>query len=365
MRLICPNCGATYEVPDDVIPKTGRDVQCSNCGHTWFERPGAPEAAEAAGAPELAAVEDVDAAPEPEAEQAPEAAPEPDADPESVPVPDLTPEPVAELEPQPAVDAEPADKPEQATEGEDWDAPAEEDGRGAQDGTETEVAPDEDAPDQDDRIESAPAEHESDDNGPEDSGPDDSEPQEQEEVPAPRRQPLSSEAAEILREEVAREQAARRGENLESQPDLGLSEEMTVVSRDEEARRNIARLQGEPVAPVPPAGGSRGDLLPDIEEINSSLRPEEADGAAEPDDHLTEAERIEKTRRRGFRIGFFLVGGVALIAALVYAQSDRIAAAVPAMAPTLDAYVVQVDEMRLWLDLGIQALIAQDDAAAE
>ncbi|MDC0135779.1 zinc-ribbon domain-containing protein, partial [Sulfitobacter sp.] len=31
MRLICPNCDAQYEVPDDVMPVAGRDVQCSNC----------------------------------------------------------------------------------------------------------------------------------------------------------------------------------------------------------------------------------------------------------------------------------------------------------------------------------------------
>jgi predicted Zn finger-like uncharacterized protein len=37
MRLTCPNCGAQYEVPDDVIPEEGRDVQCSNCGTTWFQ----------------------------------------------------------------------------------------------------------------------------------------------------------------------------------------------------------------------------------------------------------------------------------------------------------------------------------------
>ncbi|MCZ4352695.1 zinc-ribbon domain-containing protein [Roseovarius aestuarii] len=37
MRLTCPNCGAQYEVPDDVIPESGRDVQCSNCGDTWFQ----------------------------------------------------------------------------------------------------------------------------------------------------------------------------------------------------------------------------------------------------------------------------------------------------------------------------------------
>ncbi|MEM6589695.1 MAG: zinc-ribbon domain-containing protein [Pseudomonadota bacterium] len=37
MRLICPNCAAQYEVPEEVIPEEGRDVQCSACGDTWFQ----------------------------------------------------------------------------------------------------------------------------------------------------------------------------------------------------------------------------------------------------------------------------------------------------------------------------------------
>ena len=37
MRITCPNCGAQYEVPDEVIPAEGRDVQCSNCGDTWYQ----------------------------------------------------------------------------------------------------------------------------------------------------------------------------------------------------------------------------------------------------------------------------------------------------------------------------------------
>jgi len=37
MRLVCPNCDAQYEVGDDAIPAGGRDVQCSNCGHAWFQ----------------------------------------------------------------------------------------------------------------------------------------------------------------------------------------------------------------------------------------------------------------------------------------------------------------------------------------
>ena len=36
MRLVCPNCNAQYEVPDDAFGNGGRDVQCSNCEHTWF-----------------------------------------------------------------------------------------------------------------------------------------------------------------------------------------------------------------------------------------------------------------------------------------------------------------------------------------
>lgn len=37
MRLICPECAAQYEVDQSVIPEAGRDVQCSNCGHTWWQ----------------------------------------------------------------------------------------------------------------------------------------------------------------------------------------------------------------------------------------------------------------------------------------------------------------------------------------
>lgn len=39
MRLTCPNCNAQYEVDDSVIPRNGRDVQCSACAHTWYQYP--------------------------------------------------------------------------------------------------------------------------------------------------------------------------------------------------------------------------------------------------------------------------------------------------------------------------------------
>ena len=36
MLIKCPNCNAQYEVPNDIIPVAGRDVQCSSCSKTWF-----------------------------------------------------------------------------------------------------------------------------------------------------------------------------------------------------------------------------------------------------------------------------------------------------------------------------------------
>lgn len=73
MRLICPNCDAEYEVEAELIPDTGRDVQCSNCGHGWFQL--SPEAEALA----LAAEGEARLAPPPMA-PAPEwpAAPDPD-----------------------------------------------------------------------------------------------------------------------------------------------------------------------------------------------------------------------------------------------------------------------------------------------
>lgn len=45
MRLICPRCGAQYEIDAAAIPAAGRDVECSACDHVWRAWP-VPEPAE-------------------------------------------------------------------------------------------------------------------------------------------------------------------------------------------------------------------------------------------------------------------------------------------------------------------------------
>lgn len=43
MRLVCPRCGAQYEIDDAAVPAAGRDVECSACDHVWrATRPDAP-----------------------------------------------------------------------------------------------------------------------------------------------------------------------------------------------------------------------------------------------------------------------------------------------------------------------------------
>jgi predicted Zn finger-like uncharacterized protein len=37
MRLICTECNAQYEIDAALLPETGREVQCSSCGHVWFQ----------------------------------------------------------------------------------------------------------------------------------------------------------------------------------------------------------------------------------------------------------------------------------------------------------------------------------------
>jgi predicted Zn finger-like uncharacterized protein len=252
MRLTCPNCDAQYEVADNAIPGTGRDVQCSNCGHAWFQIH--PDTIEAEA--DEAAVHGAAPVAEPAAAAAAAA-----------------PAMAAMTAPAPAHEPEVEDGPAGD------DAPL-----GA----------------------------------------------------APRR--IDENVLAVLREEAARETDARKRETavLETQPDLGL-----------------APVQPAAAAPAAERAPRQRDLLPDIEEINSTLRP----GAEARGDEVTEEAEAAAQRRSGFRSGFLLVVAAALILGALYLAAPRIGAMVPAMARPMAAYVGAVDTFRIWLDGAVQSAV--------
>ncbi|WP_432817106.1 zinc-ribbon domain-containing protein [Sulfitobacter sp. JB4-11] len=281
MRLTCPNCDAQYEVPDDVVPTSGRDVQCSNCGQTWFQH-------------------HPDHLPEEEAEDLEELLQEPD-----------TPDPDEEVAPPPP------------------------------------PIP-----------------------------------------PKPIQRELDPAVADILRQEAEAEHEARKRRQeadqdpLESQPDLGLdqaerpetddgyvpahdAENDTNASddpddadtRSSQARSRMARMRGEPVPEADLAGAavsSRRELLPDIEEINSTLRSEDQ---YEDDANYSEEEDAPLPRKRsGFRSGFLLIVVLFVIGTLIYVFAPQLANAVPQLDPMLSGFVAWVDGMRMWLDGQLEAI---------
>lgn len=281
MRLICPNCDAEYQVDDAAIPEGGRDVQCSNCGHAWFQLPADVESAREAE-------EDLFGEDAAIAEAAAQTAP-----------------PVAE--PEVAIDARVA--------------------------TEINIADNPAAPamDQAEAVSAA----------------------------LPARQTLAESVLSVLREEAERETAVRRDEApltsedrgaIETQTEFGLDDPLNAAGSSA-AARHIARLKGaEP--DLPPQSetrtAARRDLLPDIEEINSTLRAN-SDRAQEADAAVDALPDI-KPRRRGFRSGFVLVMIIAVALAMAYVMAPRIVAQIPGSAPAMKAYVSAVDAGRLWLD---------------
>ena len=290
MRLTCPNCGAEYEVPDEVIPSVGRDVQCSNCGDTWYQ-------------------------------YHPDNMPEPDDLPDADP--DLTADPAAETEDWPE-DAAPVD----ADEDQDED----------------------DSGDRDDA--------EDDDVSP------------QSERPSLRRRPLSPEVKSILREEAQLEERTRVADPLESQPDLGLSEPAPPPPprRESVADSRLARVREKPEARAEPpsvpddAIPSRRNLLPDIEEINSSLRRK---GETIRTEDARSGRKAAPRKKRGFRGSFLLIVLLLVLATVVYVQAPRIVEAFPQVADPMQSYVDAVDQGRVWLDKQAATLAEKLDELAQ
>ncbi|NDR57996.1 zinc-ribbon domain-containing protein [Aliiruegeria sabulilitoris] len=314
MRLTCPNCGAQYAVDARVIPDTGRDVQCSNCGKTWFQHhpdhQSAPETP--VEEPEISAPPQPETEPEPPVERPASAAV---AEPEA-----------AEEVPDPAL-ASVASTFEAPEEHEDLSFEAD--------------LPDEAVPEvEEDAPEEAP-----------------------EPEPIPPRRPVDEAAMAVLREEAAREQAARKAErgSLESQGELDMAAPQGAARRPEPdlAPREPARVVPSDTIPVEEKerrdkAAPRRERLPDVEEINSTLRPEEAASARNAESRVPREQR-SRGRRIGMGIAFLTFGGLALL----YGQHKTVADKLPQAAPALEQYVASVDAARLRLDEALRASVAR------
>ena len=262
MRLVCPNCGAQYEVDDRVMPENGRDVQCSNCGHAWFQLPPSAE-------PE-----------EPE-----------------------TPSPFDDID--------------------------------ELDGDDVEGTPEDTA---DDAI----PEDDGDERGDDESQADDEDGTTSEADPEPQGKAargLDDGVRSILQEEAEHELKAREAEreSLETQTDLGLDEapatrpDIRVVDQEEQIESED--LKGR-------------DVLPDIEEINSTLDAPE-DGA---EVSITDDDIQQESKSGGFRRGFVLVVVLACLLAILYIFAPAIGERVPALQPILEQYIDIADRVRVALE---------------
>jgi predicted Zn finger-like uncharacterized protein len=307
MRLICPNCGAQYEVADDAIPPSGRDVQCSNCGHGWFQHPALSDMdeAEVVAAPVVAAAQP--AMPEVELPVTMEPAPaEPEPAVEPVPetvaaVPEPAPEPVAET---PPITSELAEAPPAMA-------------------TEAAATPSQ-------------------------------------------RNTLDDNLLAVLREEAEREVAQRKAESargIETQTELGIEAAVAAaaaaaapapppaaVPKSAGRAQDFSYLSSDadldttvPEASVRPA--ARRDLLPDVEVISSTLRSSSAGG--DDDNPMPDLPNIR--RSSGFRSGFLLSVLLAVIVVVAYVLAPRLAEQFPAAKGSLDAFVAAIDALRLWI----------------
>ncbi|MBO6896159.1 MAG: zinc-ribbon domain-containing protein [Shimia sp.] len=376
MRLTCPNCGAQYEVPDDIIPTGGRDVQCSNCGNTWFQvHPDmqAEEPVEETAADVIASAT---------AEHAPQGTDAPAEEVfEEVEPPELSIEADAEPSDDFFEDADEEQNPDDLDlGGEDWDLETEEDWVETAETSEEsfEVAPEEDGTGADD-----PSDTQEPNQG--DTGLDEApdpdlefepviEPERAVEVEteeavseeplteAPKPRGLDDSVKDILREEVeyeTRARAAEQTQSLETQGDLGLDQGQekpaSVEKRASEASDRLRRLRGEDdaataaavAATVRSAKDTRRDLLPDIEEINSTLRTS-GDTPRNPD--LGQKANTSASRARGFRLGFALVLLLAGAAVFVYSSHENLSQSYPQAAPYIDGFMTSANGARIWLD---------------
>lgn len=158
--------------------------------------------------------------------------------------------------------------------------------------------------------------------------------------PAPRspERQVDHTVLEVLRQEAQREMEERKRSQppVETQADLGL------VGRPRPRPR--AAGPGTPApTPRPPAEGTpRRNLLPDIEEVTTTLEPRETRDEREPQADPP----ADPQRGRDFRRGLSAVLLIGTVLVGLYALAPTLADMVPALAGPLSGYVAIVDSLR-------------------
>jgi len=180
----------------------------------------------------------------------------------------------------------------------------------------------------------------------------------------PVRRELDPAIRDLLREEREREETLRHGGvagGIEAQEEMALNapppdSPEAAPQEDADDAEALAALRAATAIGTAAAVPSGRDLLPDIEEINSTLRATTDRNAREMDSSDVETIEAIPRRRRGFRLGFLLIVALAGLAIAAYMFAPDIAQAVPQIEPVLETYVAQVDTFRFWLDDVMQAL---------
>ena len=169
----------------------------------------------------------------------------------------------------------------------------------------------------------------------------------------------------MLQEERARNEAQQHSQNIETQSDVdlaapaGQSQSQTLEQAVASAAAASAATAANEATPAEDhhdhhdqtdrPGGSRRDLFPDIEQINSTLTAEGDRGT--PSDAPTPNPYDGTPRQRaGFRVGFLAMIILAAGAGLAYFQAPMVANVFPAAAPAVQRYTDAVDGARFWLD---------------
>ncbi|MEY8830190.1 zinc-ribbon domain-containing protein [Sedimentitalea sp. XS_ASV28] len=167
--------------------------------------------------------------------------------------------------------------------------------------------------------------------------------------PAPPRRKLDPSVSAILQQEAERETRLRsrdRAEATDSRPAAADRADAEASETARKARERMAHIRGDAAASAASQDrpGRQGGKLPNIDEINSTLR-RPGESAYDNFSHAPAARGST-----GFMRGITLTILLAALLALAYTNARTITEAVPQTASYMELYVAKIDEGRVWLD---------------